>query len=90
MGGLFNEFFRWNFVDFLKSVSSSGSGKTAAFVIPMIQQLLETGGGARKIPNGRNGQARFAPVGLVLSPTRELAIQIHDEVVAQMDIYKYF
>eukprot|EP01083_Nonionella_stella_P066977 176831_1 len=62
--------------------AQTGSGKTAAFIIPMIQQLLETGGGARKMTNGRaagKSFARFAPVGLILSPTRELAIQIHDE-----------
>jgi ATP-dependent RNA helicase RhlE len=46
-------------------VAQTGTGKTAAFAVPVLQ-LLET-------PNGRNG-----PRALILAPTRELAIQIAD------------
>lgn len=45
-------------------LANTGTGKTAAFLIPIIVQLLRA---------GRNGQA------LVLAPTRELAIQINNE-----------
>ena len=44
-------------------MARTGSGKTAAFLLPMLSSLLEH--------SRRNGRCR----GLVLSPTRELAIQ---------------
>jgi ATP-dependent RNA helicase RhlE len=46
----------------------TGTGKTAAFGLPMIDRLLVRGGS----PNGAR-----KPVGLVLVPTRELAQQVH-------------
>jgi ATP-dependent RNA helicase DeaD len=48
--------------------ASTGTGKTAAFALPMIQKLLEE--------PGERGQMR----GLVLVPTRELAIQVSEAV----------
>jgi ATP-dependent RNA helicase DeaD len=45
--------------------AGTGTGKTAAFALPLIQRLL---GGA--------SPARRAPRGLVLVPTRELAMQV--------------
>src|ERR671918_290676 len=47
--------------------AQTGTGKTAAFGLPMIDRLLVKGGtaGTRK------------PRGLVLVPTRELALQVH-------------
>ena len=49
-------------------LAETGTGKTAAFVLPMSQLLL----------GGRRG----APRGLVLAPTRELAHQTHDVLTA--------
>ena len=46
--------------------AQTGTGKTAAFVIPMIERLAE-------LPKGR-------PHGLILAPTRELAFQIQATV----------
>ena len=46
--------------------AQTGTGKTAAFIIPMIERLAQ----------GTKG----APRGLVLAPTRELAIQIQTTV----------
>ncbi|CAB3410583.1 unnamed protein product [Caenorhabditis bovis] len=52
----------------LMSCAQTGSGKTAAFLLPIINHILVNG------PDG------IKPVSaLVLSPTRELAIQIHKE-----------
>lgn len=45
--------------------AQTGTGKTAAFALPILQRLAEA-------PNRRNGAIRV----LVLSPTRELAAQI--------------
>ena len=46
----------------------TGTGKTAAFALPMIQRL-----GAQRAPGGR-------PRALVLTPTRELAIQVGEAI----------
>ena len=47
----------------------TGSGKTIAFGAPLVERLMENGGGRRRQP-GRNPRA------LILAPTRELALQI--------------
>jgi len=47
--------------------AQTGTGKTAAFGLPMIDRLVASrAGGARRVPRG-----------LVLVPTRELAVQVH-------------
>ena len=46
--------------------AQTGTGKTAAFVIPMIERLA--------------GRTDSHPRGLILAPTRELAIQIQDTI----------
>lgn len=48
--------------------AQTGTGKTASFVIPILEQLTST--------RGLKG-----PQALVLVPTRELAVQVRDEVV---------
>ena len=50
-------------------IAQTGTGKTAAFALPLLQQLSQRRG---------NRQAR-GPRALILAPTRELAIQIGDE-----------
>ncbi len=46
--------------------AATGPGKTAAFALPMLQRL------------GSEGGAQTAPRGLVLVPTRELAMQVSE------------
>jgi ATP-dependent RNA helicase RhlE len=53
----------------LLGVAQTGTGKTAAFALPMLQRL----GAATKHPAGPRGTRS-----LILTPTRELAIQIAD------------
>ena len=56
----------------LLGVAQTGTGKTAAFTIPIIQLLQERRGEQRKGPR---------PVkALIVTPTRELAIQIADNI----------
>ena len=50
--------------------AQTGTGKTAAFLIAMFQRLLS-----------HKSNDRGAPRGVVLAPTRELAIQIHREAM---------
>ena len=65
----------------LMACAQTGSGKTAAFLLPVIQQMVLSG--PPPLPANAGGsyasQRRAYPVALVLAPTRELAIQIFDE-----------
>jgi superfamily II DNA/RNA helicase len=53
------------------AAAQTGTGKTAGFVLPMLQQL----------DNGHKLRGKRIR-SLILVPTRELAIQVHDNVVA--------
>nr|AOR07006.1 ATP-dependent RNA helicase DDX3X-like protein [Saccoglossus kowalevskii] len=61
----------------LMACAQTGSGKTAAFLLPILSQIYENGPG--KIPESRYARRKHFPLGLVLAPTRELASQIYDE-----------
>ncbi|XP_014203304.1 ATP-dependent RNA helicase bel [Copidosoma floridanum] len=60
----------------LMACAQTGSGKTAAFLVPILNQIYESG--PRPPPNVA-GRRKQYPLGLVLAPTRELATQIYDE-----------
>ncbi len=49
--------------------AATGTGKTAAFALPLLQRLAA-------------GARGTAPVGLVLTPTRELAVQVAEAVTS--------
>jgi superfamily II DNA/RNA helicase len=49
----------------------TGTGKTLAFGVPMLQQLVTTLAGSRETK---------PPVGLVIVPTRELAVQVAEDL----------
>ena len=54
--------------------AQTGTGKTAAFLIAMMSRLLDKPASAQRRAN--------QPRGFILAPTRELAIQIHQDAVA--------
>jgi ATP-dependent RNA helicase RhlE len=56
----------------LMARAQTGTGKTAAFGLPMIDRLLV---------HARKPRAAGAPRGLVLVPTRELALQVHQALL---------
>jgi ATP-dependent RNA helicase DDX3X len=61
----------------LMACAQTGSGKTAAFLVPMIAMLMTS-----DLPQPGGGQGRSRkhyPHALVMAPTRELATQIYDE-----------
>lgn len=55
----------------LLGCAQTGTGKTAAFSLPMLQLLQQSGPAKHRIIRG-----------LVITPTRELAIQIHESLMA--------
>ncbi len=55
----------------LIAIAQTGTGKTAAFALPLLQNLLAT---PRKHAT--------APRALILTPTRELALQVYDDLAA--------
>ena len=58
-------------------VAETGSGKTLAFLIPALSSLV--GKSKKRRSKTKKGPGALPPVGmLVLSPTRELAMQIQD------------
>jgi len=57
----------------LMACAQTGSGKTAAFLLPIIHRLTEMRADACE------GASRQTPQAIVITPTRELAIQICDE-----------
>ncbi|KAI5259375.1 DEAD/DEAH box RNA helicase [Aureobasidium subglaciale] len=63
----------------LVAVAQTGSGKTAAYLIPIISKLM---GKVRKLqgPRSKGGvRVRAEPLVVIVVPTRELAQQIFDE-----------
>ncbi|XP_059619735.1 ATP-dependent RNA helicase bel [Phlebotomus argentipes] len=65
----------------LMACAQTGSGKTAAFLVPILNQMYERGLGTP--PSGGSSRSYYRrkhyPLGLVLAPTRELATQIFEE-----------
>ena len=57
--------------------AQTGSGKTAAFLVPILNHIFEAGP-APGSQNGFGGSTRRKqfPLALVLAPTRELATQV--------------
>ncbi len=60
--------------------AKTGSGKTAAFVLPLLQNLINDQQSARKLKSLDKNIKKYGNVRIVvLVPTRELAIQIREE-----------
>ncbi|KAE9619502.1 hypothetical protein Lal_00022740 [Lupinus albus] len=58
----------------LMACAQTGSGKTAAFCFPIISGIMRE----QSVQRPRVARTAF-PMALILSPTRELSCQIHDE-----------
>jgi ATP-dependent RNA helicase RhlE len=65
----------------LVACAQTGTGKTLAFLLPLMQRLLTTEADATAGPQGGAAGAEVKPTTrvLILAPTRELAVQIEDE-----------
>jgi superfamily II DNA/RNA helicase len=60
--------------------AKTGSGKTLAFGLPLLQRVAAALGASADAPSAEPGQPA-RPRALVLLPTRELAVQVHDVIV---------
>ncbi|GFE55456.1 DEAD (Asp-Glu-Ala-Asp) box polypeptide DDX3X [Babesia ovis] len=63
----------------LMACAQTGSGKTAAFLLPICTAMLTSGPPENNTPQGSYYSRQALPVCLVLSPTRELAMQTFTE-----------
>lgn len=63
----------------LMACAQTGSGKTAAFLIPILNQMYERGIPPAPYASRPGMRRKQFPLGLVLAPTRELATQIYEE-----------
>ncbi|KAF7633347.1 hypothetical protein Mgra_00007229 [Meloidogyne graminicola] len=66
----------------LMSCAQTGSGKTAAFLLPVINSILRDGPSKVKpktFDNNKSFRTCQYPLALIISPTRELSLQIYNE-----------
>ena len=64
----------------LMACAQTGSGKTAAFLVPILDKINKTGPAVDPPSAGGNSRRpKQYPLALILAPTRELASQIHEE-----------
>ncbi|KAL8430048.1 hypothetical protein ACSSS7_006178 [Eimeria intestinalis] len=63
------------------AVAATGSGKTGAFLLPLLHELLQrSSSSSSSSSSSRSGSG--SPFAVLLSPTRELALQVFDWVQA--------
>lgn len=64
--------------------ASTGSGKTLAFGIPILEAFLKSSATSVELTNSAAPKTRppKLPLALILSPTRELAHQLHEHLAA--------
>lgn len=61
---------------YFRNSAQTGSGKTAAFLLPIMERILQRGGGKVQLQSkSKKSSAISATRGLILTPTRELAAQ---------------
>jgi ATP-dependent RNA helicase DeaD len=64
----------------LLAQAATGTGKTAAFALPIVHTLDQAEAGPRATPAGAARRAPTPPRALVLVPTRELAMQVAEAI----------
>lgn len=66
----------------IMACAQTGSGKTAAFLFPLVYHLLKSPPEEPPSDGGRySRRSKHYPSGLIMAPTRELATQIYEEAL---------
>jgi len=61
--------------------AQTGSGKTAAFLLPILSSIMKRMERKKmELSRPSRGSSKACPLALLILPTRELAIQIFDDV----------
>jgi ATP-dependent RNA helicase DDX3X len=60
----------------LMACAQTGSGKTAAFLVPILNRIYESGPADSGANANYGGRKKQYPLALILAPTRELATQV--------------
>ena len=60
----------------LMACAQTGSGKTAAFLVPILNRIYESGPAPNGAASQGYGRKKQYPLALILAPTRELATQV--------------
>jgi superfamily II DNA/RNA helicase len=68
----------------LKAQAETGSGKSAAFLLPLIDRI------AKMKAAGEYTYNRACPLVLIIEPTRELAIQLTEQALKLSDGILFF
>jgi len=66
----------------LLASSQTGTGKTASFVLPMLENLAEP-------KENKTGDERYKVQALILAPTRELVIQIDEKITVYSENFRH-
>ena len=66
----------------LLGAAQTGTGKTAGFALPLLQRLAE------KSNTGSHSPARHPVRALIVTPTRELAAQVEEDVRTYGNIFR--
>jgi len=66
----------------LIAIAQTGTGKTATFLLPMIENLPEPS-------ESIQGKERYSVDALILAPTRELVLQIHQKIQTYAQAYTH-
>ena len=64
------------------AVAATGSGKTGAFLLPLLHELLQQSSSRRTSSSNSSSSSISSVFAVILSPTRELALQVFDWVQA--------
>jgi len=64
------------------ATSQTGTGKTAAFLLPMLENLKES-------DEIKKGDERYKIKALILAPTRELVLQIHHKIESYSEAFTH-
>lgn len=62
------------------AIAQTGTGKTAAFALPVLQRILDTHRSFNDQPDNKKEGVNTSPKGLILTPTRELAEQLANTI----------